>query len=101
MFSLCSSLFPGFRKQTCSCSIKDSAGAKGAVPGLDRRLAAIEMAPECRWFGMPVSGIMGGVSLVYKAVLPLAQLHLGTSWEPVALLDGTIRAREHLVVQVL
>lgn len=26
-----SSLFPGFRKETCSCSINDASGEKGAV----------------------------------------------------------------------
>lgn len=71
------------------------------MPGLGRRLsgqglALMGITPECRWFGLPVSGSMGGAPLVCKAVLPLAltpsQLHLGTSWQPVALLDGTIRA---------
>lgn len=30
---LCSSLFPGFRKQTCSCSVNDANGEKGPRQG--------------------------------------------------------------------
>ena len=110
--TLCSSLFPGFRKQTCLCSVNNASGEKGAVPELCQRLsspglAAGETAPGCRWFGMLGSrSVGGGPLLVPRAVprpltastAPLRDSRLA-AWEPAALPapDGT----EHLVFPVL